>query len=388
MPSSLSSGDRKVLIITGAASVVLIVLGFLLAPSNTQTEVASTYSTASEGAKAAYLLLQELGYHVERWQRPLGELKPDDNTVLIVADPPVVADKQTQAATEQFISDGGHLITTGITGASVLPEDHSEFNQAPHTLWSDYDALTPSAITRAARKLTLAPVARWTESSGLALFGKENEVVAVKMSYGKGDVLWLASATPFSNAGIAQSDNLQFVLAALGDRERTRVFFDEYVHGYGDHTVSENRHPIMIALLLQSAALALAAIFTFSRRSGPLRPLAVEPRLQPLEFVETLGGLYLQAKASSVAVDVAYQRFQYWITRRLGVSPDASPDDLARAVHQRWKFKDENFAPTLREAASARYRPELPQKEALALVKSLYAYAMKLKLFQFTKERT
>lgn len=383
----LSSGDRKVLIITASAFVILVVVGLLLAPNNDETEVATTYSTASRGAKAAFLLLKQIGYRVERWQQPLRDLKADTNTVLIVADPPVVADEESKQTVQRFVSDGGHLIITGMSGASVLPEDHSELNEVPHTLWSDYDALTPSAVTRAAPKLTLAASSRWSQNSGLPLFGKENDIVVVKMNYGKGDVIWLASATPFTNAGITQTNNLEFVLAAVGDREKMRVLFDEYIHGYGEHTSPERRHPIMIALLLQSAVIALAAIFSFSRRSGPLRPVAVEPRLAPLEFVETLGGLYLQAKAASVAVDVAYQRFQYWITRRLGLSPKSSPDELARAVQERWKLSDENFAQTLSQAASARYRPDLPQKEGLAIVKSLYAFAVKLKLFQFTKER-
>ena len=387
MPSGLSSGDRKVLLIAGVAFVVLVVLGLLLAPNDNEDNVATTYSTASQGAKAAYLLLQDLRYHVDRWQRPVRELKPDGNTVLILADPPMVADDKSKETIRQFISDGGHLITTGMIGASLLPEDHSEFNAIPHAPWTEFNALTPSAITRAAPKITLNASTRWTESSGVPLYGNDNDVVAIKMSYGKGDVIWLASATPLTNAGIKQSNNLEFVLAAVGDREKMRVSFDEYIHGYGEREVTEKSHPIMTALLLQSVVLALAAIFTFSRRSGPLRPLAIEPRLAPLEFVETLGGLYLQAKAASVAVDVAYQRFQYWITRRLGLSPNSSPDDLARAVKERWKLSDENFAQTLQDAASARYRPDLPQKEALAIVKSLYSYAEKLKLFQFTKER-
>ena len=144
----------------------------------------------------------------------------------------------------------------------------------------------------------------------------------------------------------------------------------------------------MNALLLQSAVLALAAVFTFSRRSGPLRPLAVEPRLASLEFVETLGGLYLQAKAASVAVDVCYQRFQYWISRRLGLAPNVSPEDLVRAVNERLKLNDDTFLRTLQEAAFARYRPDLPQKEALAIVKALHSYAEKLKLFPSTKEKS
>ena len=36
---------------------------------------------------------------------------------------------------------------------------------------------------------------------------------------------------------------------------------------------------------------------------------------------------------------------------------------------------------------AARYQPDLPQKEALAIVQSLYSYAVKLKLFPAAKEK-
>ena len=41
----------------------------------------------------------------------------------------------------------------------------------------------------------------------------------------------MASATPLTNAGITQPGSLEFLLAAIGDKQ-TRVLFDEYVHGY------------------------------------------------------------------------------------------------------------------------------------------------------------
>ena len=71
----------------------------------------------------------------------------------------------------------------------------------------------------------------------------------------------------------------------------------------------------------------------------------------------------------------------------VGLAANASPEDLTRAVTERWKWEDDKFAQTLHEAASARYRPDLPQEETLAIVQSLYSYAMKLKLFPATKEK-
>jgi hypothetical protein len=388
MPPSLSAGDRKILFIAGGAFLILGVLGFLFAPaSNTESNAATTYSTASEGAKASFLLLQETGYRVERWQHSPTALKADAHTVLILADPAIIPNQKQKAALEQFISGGGRVITTGLFGARFLPEDSSEYNPMPKNPWSEFKALVPSAITRAAPTIKLAPVARWSGGSGIALYGNREQTVVVRYPRGRGDAIWLASATPFTNAGIKESGNLEFFLAAIGDKQQTRVLFDEYVHGYGDSDTPAKSHPLMIALVAQSVVLALAALLTFSRRSGPIRPMPAESRLAPLEFVETLGGLYQQAHAASVAVDVYYQRFQYWITRRLGIGKNATPEDLDRAVRERWHLKDDEFLSTLQAAASARYRPDLPQREALEIVQALYSYAVTLELFPATKEK-
>ncbi len=388
MPAKISSGDRKVLLIAGAAFLILVLLGFLLAPSNTEAHDASSYSTASEGAKAAYLLLQESGYRVERWQRPASDLKPDGQSVLVIADPATFPDATEKKAVERFISAGGRVITNGFVGAAFLPEDFSEANPMPTKPWNEFTAVTPSAITRASPKITLAPVFFWKASSSIPLYGSDEGTVVARLLHDKGDVIWLASATPFTNAGLKEPGNLEFLLAAIGDKEQTRVLFEEYVHGYGEHSAPQKSHPLMTALLLQSIVLAAAALFTFSRRSGPLRPMPAETRLSPLEFVETLGGLYQQAHAAAVAVDVYYQRFQFWITRRLGLSKDASAEEIDRAVRERWRWDDDKFLQTLRGAASARYHPGLPQRQALEIVQSLHAYAVKLKLFPAAKEKS
>jgi uncharacterized protein DUF4350 len=383
----LNSGDRKILVIAAIAFLVLVGLGLLLGPSGNENETATTYSVASRGAKAGFLLLQELGYHVQRWEKSHTDLQPDSHTVLIIADAFVIPDGKEKAAIAKFLDGGGRVICTGMLGAMFLPENDTEDNPEPNGLSKEYEALTPSAITRAAPRISLIPYSWWSKANGIPVYGDKNHAFAVQIPHGDGEVIWLASATPFTNAGIQSTGNLEFVLAALGDREHTRVFFDEYVHGYGDQgSESEKNHPLAWALLLQSVVLAMAALLTFSRRSGPLRPAPPPSRLAPLEFVETLGGLYQQAHAAAVAVDVYYQRFQYWITRRLGINKNAPPEEIARAVRDRWDVSDEAFHSTLLSAAAARYQPDLPQKQALEIVQKLHEYAVQFKLFP--KEKT
>ena len=65
-------------------------------------------------------------------------------------------------------------------------------------------------------------------------------------------------------------------------------------------------------------------VATFSRRHGPISTPIQPSRLSPLEFVETLGDLYLSAHAGSAAVRIADQRLRFQLSRQLGLPPNAS----------------------------------------------------------------
>jgi len=69
------------------------------------------------------------------------------------------------------------------------------------------------------------------------------------------------------------------------------------------------------------------------------------------------------------------------------LAKDASVEEIDRAVRDRWHLDDDKFAQTLQAAASARYYPGLPQKQALEIVRALHDYAVKLKLFPAVKEK-
>jgi hypothetical protein len=72
----IDARDRQLVI--GAVAVMFALLGltYVLRPAPAQQAVGipSTYSTGWLGAKAAFLLLQESGYRVERWESPPNEL--------------------------------------------------------------------------------------------------------------------------------------------------------------------------------------------------------------------------------------------------------------------------------------------------------------------------
>jgi len=170
-------------------------------------------------------------------------------------------------------------------------------------------------------------------------------------------------------------------LACLGDRKNT-IFWDEYIHGYRPTLAGSIVHSPVKWLVLQLILLAAAVVATFSRRSGPISLPTIELRLSPIEFVHTLGGLYERAGTASVAVEICYRRFRYWLTRRLGVAGNTPAEELTSAVRDRWGFNSDHFIATMRQCESAGSDPFLQAPVALHLVQELDGYAVQLNLFQ------
>jgi len=385
MPLKIDPRDRRLLLGALAIFVLLIAVAAIFGGGSGETaDIPSTYSTASGGAKAAYLLLSQSGYKVVRFEKPLNDLPESHASTLILADPEEPITRQEREKLKTFIQTGGRVIATGMFAGTFLPENSS----VPDFLgtWKKVSAVAPSAITRAAPEIVITPQARWESySAAYPLYADGDQIVVVKYPYGKGEVLWWAAATPMTNAGLSESGNLEFLLACLGDRN-TPVLWDEYIHGYRETLASSVAHSQVKWLVLQLALLGVAVLATFSRRSGPTCAPATDVRLSPLEFVQTLGGLYERAGTASVAVDVSYQRFRYWLTRRLGVAYNTSIDDLESTVRDRWASKDDHFGAILRQCESAKFDPYLHEKEALHLVQELDEYATRWKLFQGSRK--
>jgi len=205
--------------------------------------------------------------------------------------------------------------------------------------------------------------------------------MVVMYRYGKGEVLWWAAATPLTNAGLKEPGNLEFFLACLDQKPKNKILWDEYFHGYRRSLAASIEHSPVKWMFVQLAVFALILLVTYSRRSGPIVIPSQAVRLSPLEFVRTLGLLYEKAEASSVAVDICYHRFRYWLTRRLGLAANVPVLELERAIRDRWKVNGPELRATLEACESAPYHTGMKPAEALKLVQKIYDYAVRFKLF-------
>lgn len=381
MPLNVNKSDRRLLMWVGAIILPIIIALALVPQNEEESSVPSSYSAQSRGAKAAFLLLQEMGYQAERWDDPPGELpEKAEGTVLVLAYPFRNPTSEDKSALSSYLVRGGKVLVTGSSAALYLPQMELEPEQFPSLKPKEYQ---PQLLTQVARggKIEMSPNAYWKNPSTAVLvhYADSGRPIVVSYKHSKGEVIWWAQTGPLTNANLKNSGNLALLLNSLGAPGQVHVYWDEYFHGSRRTLGAYMRSTPLSYAFWQALAIFAALLVTYSRRNGPVRPAHEISRLSPLEFVHTLGGLYRKARATNAALEVPYARFRNIATRRLGLPNNVPVDDLVRALQSRLSYKDPSLADLLHRIESAVDRYELKEADALELVQQLNYHMLQLR---------
>ena len=389
MRVSIDPGDRKLLIASGALLVGVALLAFILSPSSATQSLGypSSYAPGAGGAKAAYALLEELGYRAERWTSPPSELpKHARATVLVLAEPVVPPTADERSLVRAFVRQGGRVLATGGSGAALLSAHRLASTREPVFEPQKFKAELPAPLTRQAPEIVMQTDTRWEPplADQQRYYGDREGPTVVGFGMGKGEVIWWADSMPLTNYGLKQSSNLMFFLNSVdagGEKpENTRILWDEYFHGDRRTFWSYARSTPAPWALAQLGVMAAAALLTFARRSGTVRPLTPTSRLSPLEFIDTLGALYQRKGAAREALKTGYDRFRFVLLRRLGLPSSASPDDISRGVRERLGWTVPGFWETLQRCELGVKSSRFEDAQALHLIQELHDYARRFRL--------
>lgn len=381
MPLRLESSETKLFAVLGALVLALVVLGGVLKSSEEEEEeqFPSSYSTARGGAKAAYELLQALGFKTEHWTGAPETLAGMGKGHALVMAEPVSVQPQEREAVRKFVASGGRVLVTGRWATVLFPEIRPYAASIAKRSWRTYRALAPSDTTRGAPSISMGESFVAVSRPGEAMYGdSDTSAVVVRFSYGSGEVIWWAEAVPLTNAGIGAPGNMELLLNSLGDRKLT-VLWDEYFHGASTPLWSYVRGTPVTWGLLQLGILFCAVLFTYSRRHGPIIVPLEASRLSPLEFVDNLGYLYERARGAQITLDVALQRFRFQVMQS-GLRSSASLPDIAAAVAARTGVAAAEVLGTLQACEQGSVNRKLTNSEALALVQELHSYSVDLTL--------
>jgi len=134
MPASRRSDDLTILIVAFVAMALLTVAAFVVAPADSSPRViGSSFSTRSDGAKAAYLVLKQLGHAVERSYDPIAAIGAEPGaTTLILASPAEEPSRQDVRALRSLVENGALLLAYGRSAAPFITDarrqDESELD--------------------------------------------------------------------------------------------------------------------------------------------------------------------------------------------------------------------------------------------------------------------
>ena len=386
----IERSDRRLLIGAGVFLLLVIVALALVPQDEEESSVPSSYSAQSRGAKAAFLLLQESGYNVARWERPPAELPSEPaHTVLVLAAPFRPISRDEKNALQTYLGRGGRILATGSRVSSYLPQADIDYEPLPAPNWKEYQPQLLTPLTSGGA-IQMSPTAYWKGPAAgfLAHYADDGRPIVVSYKVGNGEVIWWGASTPLTNAAIAKSGNLALLLNSLGRPGEVQIFWDEYFHGYRSSVGGYLDHPPIAYGLLQCALVFLALIFTFSRRHGPIHPLPEPSRLSPLEFIHTLGKLYRRANAVHPALAIPYARFRALAARQLGLNQDVPISDLVRAIENRMRYKDRDLLDLLQQIENALQSSSLSEVFALDLVQKLNRHMQKMRMIPTEGQET
>ncbi len=277
----------------------------------------STFFTDGSGARAAYLVLEQVLPQVEQWRLPVSEMAslPESTpSSLIVMGPTRPLSTAEAAALDGWIASGGQLILAtdepwrvGVPRVFDDDDDNGEFQDylERHGIDADSDAEVEDAVAEA-------------------------QVVTV----GAGRIVHVPNPYAFSNAALAETDNAVWLVDQCAGWGGT-VRFDEYHHGFGQQrSFTAIMAPFLVSpwglVCLQLGLAGAVYIFGYKRRFGrPVDPLPPE-RTSALETVEALGGLFEVADARRFSARAIHQ----YLSARLSGAMRRPFDLMDPAVRQ------------------------------------------------------
>ena len=314
----------------------------------------TTYSASASGAKAAYLLLQRLGFQPVRWRSPLYGF-PSETKVILIVDPlpNMLLTGRENLALDNWILRGGTLVTyngyarlmPGQEDLTVKQVEHGQFRVRPPSQTGCFRGVKQ---LRARSGVRIQP--DLSEAEYVPLVRDPHGVIMAVRRKGKGSAVAISAPNLVTNSGIGQADNaVLFVnLVAATARKGDLVLFDEYHQGYATgRTLGQvvGRYGRMAGL--QLLAVFVIALYSYGRRFGAVRPSGPPAGRVGFEYVQAMARVYRRAQARSVALNMLFTALRRDVIVRLGLPDDAGLDRMVHAASAAWGIDANELADLL-----------------------------------------
>ncbi|MGH7793808.1 MAG: DUF4350 domain-containing protein [Candidatus Binatia bacterium] len=335
---------------TGIFLIVSVLLASLSSRQSTDPLLRrpSTFFTDPSGARALFLIMQQMLPGVAQWRRPLSLLPPPETSeapsTLVVAGPARPISATEAEHLERWLAAGGQLILLSADGWPLGPRVSSAAAERSPVADGGDAGPTATLLSR------YAPSLRWTKagqiSTGRAsgpsipngettlgwrrsfaatggakvIAAANNAAMAVEIPVGQGRIVAVADPMMASNGALRRSDNAVWLTSLAAGWGHGRILFDEYHHGFGQKRGTAELTAAFLMTpwgwcVLQIAVAGLLYIFAYRRRFGRIRESPAPDRTSPLDLLDARAGVLQAAAAQGLAADLIVQHLCHNLTR-------------------------------------------------------------------------
>lgn len=329
--------------VPGVGLVLLTLVAMLFGGGPEKVDFGTSYDASDRGFRAAYLLLEELQYPVERSRRPTG-----GEVRWVLAPGPVKA--KDAANLDDWVKRGGVVLLAldnpeladhlglRVTVRNASPRnrlDQMTFGTRFQKKGESLPAEAPDVAT------VLAGESEVTGPSGDRTWGRiDGRPLVTVYRRGRGEIWLLHRPDVFANANLREGDNAvlacRLAEAMLHERPGGPLAFDEYCHGLRDRpSVTELLfRPPVLGVTLQVIALTALVLWHYGPRFGGVRPPVQTPRRSKEEFLDAMAELLARngdrAAAFCTVRDSVRRRLEESLGMPSGTPAEQVVDELAR----------------------------------------------------------
>lgn len=360
---------RDAWLVFGLLLALVTVTVLLSIQRSRQTELPAYYSQSNQadGARALRLWLEARKFSVLPDRLETDTFAPPAQASLVfILEPGIPGDDELDTL-DEWVKKGNTLVTAGNGIGSITIARHYEFEPFFH--------IDPLANVKLASPLLNWPPLpgplslqtdtsfRPTRADFVPYLTSGDSPVMVSFALGRGKVILLSAAWPFSNQGLKEAGSAELILNILAlSNADGPIWFDEWHHGIRG---AQNQivgpedwlsyTPVGHALLFVVLVVFLGLLLRGRIFGRPVPVLRELRRRAPLEYITAIANLSRRAG------------------HRAGVLAQYHAN-LKRGLGRRYRL-DPSLADDLYVAQLGKYNPELDQPALLALLSRLSARA-------------
>ncbi len=331
--------------VPAATILMLMGLAMVFGKQPEQPRVGTSYDASSGGFRAAYLLLEALGYAVDRAKRPTG------GAARFVLFPTAAQDKADLL--DSWVREGGILI---------LGVDKEEFgrhlgmnlrcgvvSRPGHNGGEEEEPKEEPASGAGIARLAGGSIrVEWPGQAGDVWVQAGDKPAITMYSRGRGEI-WLLNRPEFlTNRLLQQGDNAVLLCrlaeAVLHGRSG-KLAFDEYFHGMHERPgVTELLlQPPALWITLQGLLLLGLLLWRFVPRFGDPRPEAPVRRRSKEEFLDAMAALLERKEDYAEAFRTAREDLVREIERDLGLPAGTPAKQILAEAQRRRAIRSADF---------------------------------------------